>query len=309
MRARLTESGTGQSGPLVQAGSQVQPRPGGAAGTRGNRTGVRWDGHTHTHFCRHGSGHHLNQYLDRAQALGFCGYTVTEHPPLPPGWLADEGVMRQLAMDPKDLGAYMEEAGRCKRDRAGVLDVRVGLELDYLPGSEDFTVDLVDRWLDRLDEVIVSVHFLPGRGGMRCVDLSADDVRDGLIDYYGSVNAVADVYYDCVEAAIALAARLPVPARIGHVLLIEKFRLAVGEVDGQLTERRLSRILELLGGTGVGLDVNTAGFRKEWCRKPYVPESFLKRCAARGVECVFGSDAHHPDEVGAGWDWYAQVLG
>jgi histidinol-phosphatase (PHP family) len=277
------------------------------SGGKGIRN-VKWDGHTHTKFCRHGSAAELEEYLERALALGFERYTVTEHPPLPAGWVKDHRVMQELAMDLDELGAYLDYAWGYKERYAERIDIRVGLEFDYLHGQESFTWNLVERCGERLEEAIVSVHFLPGKDGMRCVDLSADDFRDGLLDYYGSVDKVVETYFDHVELAIELAGKLPCTTRLGHVLLIEKFRTALPPMDEGYIRMRLERLIPLLREHGVGVDVNTAGLRKPTCGKVYVPDWFHQACLREGIDCVFGSDAHRPDEVGAGWDQYARPL-
>ncbi|MGO3364685.1 MAG: PHP domain-containing protein, partial [Leuconostoc falkenbergense] len=47
------------------------------------------DGHTHTMYSHHGSQESLDRYIERAIALGFDTYAVTEHAPLPEKFLAN----------------------------------------------------------------------------------------------------------------------------------------------------------------------------------------------------------------------------
>lgn len=269
---------------------------------------IKWNGHTHTPFCRHGSSAPLTAYLDHAIAAGFERYSVTEHPPLPSDWLTDPGVQAQYAMEDGQLDRYFDDMWAAKAAYADRLDIRVGLELDYLPGSEPFTEDIVRTYGHRIEDVVFSVHYLPGVGGMRCVDLSADDTRRGLIEYYGSMDAVVRTYYDHVRNAILYAATLPSPKRLGHVNLIQKFRTELPPIDEHLIDHQLKTLLPLLKSCGVGIDVNTAGLRKSSCSIPYVPEWFIETCMADGIECVFGSDAHHPEDVAAGWSWFAAAV-
>ncbi|GIP38111.1 histidinol-phosphatase [Paenibacillus sp. J31TS4] len=269
---------------------------------------VKWDGHTHTSFCKHGNPAGLGEYLERAAALGFTRYSVTEHPPLPERWVDDEGLMAELAMGMDEMPAYLDEVERHKCAYEGRLEVLAGLELDYLPGAEAFTFGLVDRFGERLDDYIVSVHYLPGKRGMRCIDFTPDDFREGLISYYGSMERVVEEYYDHVEEAIGIAARLPGGTkRIGHVNLIEKFRLVLPPIDMAQIERRLERLVPRLAAAGVGLDVNMAGLRVPTCGRSYVPEWFLGRCIDEGIAVVYGSDAHKPEHVGMGWEEYARA--
>lgn len=265
---------------------------------------MKWDGHTHTKYCYHGSSADEEQYIDRAIALGFKRYTISEHPPVPAGWIDDAPVMDSLAMAEEELPLYIAYAKQMKQKYEGRIEVTVGLELDYLQGRLDFTERLVETWQQDLEDVVYSVHYLPGIGGMRCIDYSPDDFKEHILAHYGTMEKVVDEYYDHVEAAITWAARLPMRKRLGHINLIEKFTTELPPIDQNQINGRLEAILPLLVESGVGIDVNTAGLRVATCGKPYVPEWFLAACMELGVECVYGSDSHKPEQVGFGWDWF-----
>jgi histidinol-phosphatase (PHP family) len=268
---------------------------------------IKWDGHTHTHFCKHGSDATGADYVERAITLGFDRISVTEHPPLPVGWLKDKKVIDELAMSMSELTAYLDYVWACKQRYATEIDLAPGLELDFLPEAEGFTSELLGMCEGRFEDLIVSVHFLPGADGMRCVDLSPTDFEEGLLSHYGSIQKVAETYFDHVEAAIRYAAKLPGRKRIGHIQLIEKFRKELPSLDEAWATERLRSLIPLLAQCGVGVDVNTAGLRKDTCRLPYVPDWFIRECAGAKIECVYGSDAHKPEEVGADWNWFDRV--
>lgn len=269
---------------------------------------LKWDGHTHTKFCYHGDDAELSAYVDRAVALGFERYSVTEHPPLPEGWVPDARLMAELAMPREELPAYFDYVLEMKKRYAGQIELTIGLEMDYLHGSTSFSDELIQPCLDVLEDVVVSVHYLPGEGGMRCVDFTADDFRRNLLAAYGSMTSVVETYFDHVEQAVAWAATLPVRKRIGHPLLIAKFQRELPPVETVQIRRRLERLADLLAESGVGLDVNTAGLRVATCGQAYAPEWFVRRCIERGVEVVYGSDAHRPEHVGVGYDWFAAAI-
>ncbi len=273
-----------------------------------SNTLCKWDGHTHSPFCRHGDGASLETYVTRAAQLGFTRYSVTEHPPLPRAWLRDAGQMAQLAMTEDELPGYLAAVQAVREKFAPDVDIRIGLELDYLAGAEYFTRDLIERCNGALQDTVVSVHFLPGRGGMRCIDMSPADWVDGLLSYYGSADRVVLEYMEHIGRAVEFAGGLPVPARIGHLTLIEKFRAALPPFDDALLTERLAGLLPLLRQTGVGIDVNVAGLRMPLCRRAYVPEWFVRRAAQEGLALVYGSDAHRPQDVGADWEWYREAL-
>ncbi|CAM3918129.1 histidinol-phosphatase HisJ [Cohnella lubricantis] len=266
---------------------------------------LKWDGHTHTRFCYHGSGAELSEYVDRAIALDFERYSVTEHPPLPERWVPDERLMDELAMPLAELPAYIEYVQRVKKQYEGRIELTVGLEMDYLHGSTSFSDELMKPYLDVLEDAVVSVHYLPGEDGMYCVDFTADDLRRNLLPAYGSMDSLADAYFDHMEQAIAWASKLPMRKRVGHPLLIQKFRTELPPIGEALLNRRLERIVRLLAESGVGLDVNTAGLRVPTCGQAYAPDWFVRKCQAAGVEVVYGSDAHKPEQVGFGYDWFA----
>lgn len=269
---------------------------------------LKWDGHTHTRFCYHGSDAAQELYLDRAIELGFERYTISEHPPLPQGWIADHDIWDELAMPEEELPLYMAYVQEMKRAYEGRIEVAAGLEFDYLPGRLDYTERMLDSWQDELEDVVYSVHYLPGRDGMRCLDFKAEHFKEQLLSYYGSMERVVNEYYDHVEAAIEWAARFPMRKRIGHINLIEKFHQALPEIDESLIRSRLEGMLPLLVKSGVGVDVNTAGMRVATCGKPYVPDWFLAECVKLGIPCVYGSDSHKPEQVGFGWDWFEKQM-
>lgn len=271
---------------------------------------LKWDGHTHTKFCYHGSPAESDAYLDRAIELGFDRYTLSEHPPLPDRYVDDPKLMAELAMPERELPEYMAYAAAVKEHYASRIEVAVGLEMDYLPGMTDYSDRLLAPWLGELEDIVVSVHYLPGKGGMRCIDFTPADFADAFLDHYGSMDAVADAYYDAVEGAIAWAATLPksIRRRIGHVNLIRKFHRELPPMEEERMRTRLEALLPKLKAADLGLDVNVAGFRKPTCGEAYVPEWLIDRCIVEGIELVYGSDTHKPEEVGADWDWFERVV-
>lgn len=269
---------------------------------------LKWDGHTHTNFCNHGSDASMDMYVEQAIRLGFERYTLSEHSPLPSQFLDDPLLMKMLAMEEEQLSQYFEQAIKVKQQYEGNIEIPVGLEMDYLYKKTDYTLRLIDQWEDQLEDIVLSVHYLPGMGGMQCMDYTPELFQSKLIDYYGSMDKVVDEYYNHIEQAIELAAGIPVRTRIGHMNLIEKFRLALPEIDPSQMMRRLNGILPKLEAAGVGIDVNTAGFRKTTCQQAYVPEWFMGECIRRNIPLVYGSDSHHPQDVGSGWDWFQEKM-
>nr|NNM89749.1 histidinol-phosphatase HisJ [Bacilli bacterium] len=269
---------------------------------------LKWDGHTHTPFCRHGVHAPFESYLQKAIELGFTTYSITEHPPLPKAWLQNQDVMDSLAMPTEELHAYLDEAIAMKHQFAEKLDVKIGLELDYLEKKTGFTKGLIESCDGKLEEVILSVHFLKGKGGMRCLDLSPEDFQDGLLRYYGTNQKLLDAYFDAVEQAIDQARTFTIPTRIGHLLLIKKFAKTMPTFDEEQMRERIQRLLPQLEHAAIGLDVNVAGLRMGHCQEVYVPQWVIQEAQRRGIALVYGSDAHRPEDVGVDYAVYEAMM-
>ncbi|MFH5187249.1 PHP domain-containing protein [Paenibacillus sp. TAB 01] len=100
---------------------------------------IKWDGHTHTRFCYHGSSAPQEEYLDQAVKLGFERYTISEHPPLPQGWIGNAALFEELAMPEAELPLYFAYVKQMQEQYSGSIEITSGLELDYLPGRLDYT--------------------------------------------------------------------------------------------------------------------------------------------------------------------------
>lgn len=256
-----------------------------------------WDGHTHSALCPHGSYEPTHLFLERAIELGFERYSITEHPPLPLGFV-DPVPTQDCALPRGSLERYFEEAEALRASYADRLDVCVGLEVDYIPGWEEACRALLDHVGPRLDDALLSVHFLPVANGHACIDYSAEMFERELVAHYGSVQAVHAAYWDAVMQAVEADLGPHKPQRIGHLTLAHKFRLDVGEPTMEWTLERVDPILRAMSERGLALDVNAAGWKKPGCQQPYPPLPILKLALQHGVGMVYGSDAHAVAGVG-----------
>lgn len=270
---------------------------------------IKWDGHTHTQFCYHGNPAPVDEYIERAIELGFKRYSITEHPPIPEKWVLDEALYSELAMSVAEVPQYFKEIKRCKEKYGDKIEIVSGLELDYLFKHTDYTENLIEQFSNDIDDVVYSVHYLPGKDGENfCVDYTAPYFIEHLLNYYGTIDAVVDAYFDHIELAIIHAGTFKMRKRIGHLLLIKKFEQALPPFNEEQITRRLQQLIPLLKANQVGIDVNIAGKRVGTYGQAYVPASFIQQCMAEGIECVYGSDAHKPEQVGLYWDWFEETI-
>lgn len=268
----------------------------------------RRDGHTHTEVCPHGSREPTEQFIQRAIERGFETYSLTEHPPLPEGF-EDPTPDRSCGMLQKDLGPYLEMAWRLKRKYAGHIEIRVGLEVDYIPGFEVQTRQMLSQAGPELDDAVLSVHFLEGKGGWRCVDHSPEDFEGGLISVYGSVEAVHKEYWLTVKQAVLADLGPYKPIRMGHLSLCHKFQRKHPLKNPRQFQPEILEILNLIQSKSLELDLNAAGLFKPDCLEIYPAPWIIEEALRRGIRFVYGSDTHSVKGVGQGFDEAERILG
>ena len=90
-----------------------------------------YDSHIHTVLCGHATGQPAS-YAWRACRRNLKGIIFTCHNPMPPDFCPN------VRMPQSDFGHYYDVVMSIKEMFKGMLDVRLGLECDWLPGYEDY---------------------------------------------------------------------------------------------------------------------------------------------------------------------------
>jgi histidinol-phosphatase (PHP family) len=233
------------------------------------------DYHMHTPLCRHAEGE-PSAFAAQALAIGMDEIGFSDHSPM---WRDDfdDWRMRDDQMD-----AYVESVGKARRDHPG-LRIKLGLEVDYVPGHEDWIRALAARhpW----DYLIGSVHYVDEWDIDNPKKLSAWRDRDTW--------EVWSAYFD----RLTQAAGSGFFDIIGHADLAKKFAFRPVQDCTPLYERFLQEARR----TDTAIELNTAGLRKD-CQEIYPSMQILEKARHIGVAITFGSDAHAPGEVGMGFD-------
>ena len=223
----------------------------------------------------------VDRYLEVAAAAGIDELGVAEHVHRfrqaldvwrHPFWVAS-------AVD--DLDSY------CEFVRSTPL--RLGIEMDFVPGAEDRTANLLDG--RGFDYVVGSVHFI----GERAVDHPGFDVWE----QQGDPEAVWRRYFE----TLAEAARSGLFDILAHPDLVKVWGAGRPRPEGDL-RRFYEPAVEAIAEAGVAVEVSTAGLRKP-VGEIYPAPDFLELCVEAGAAFALSSDAHRPEEVG---DSYAQAL-
>jgi len=259
---------------------------------------MKIDGHIHTPFCPHGTSDALIDYIEHAIKHSFTHISFTEHAPLPTHF-DDPTPDKDSGMHQKLLEPYFEQLAELKQFYKDKLHIQIGLEVDFIAGYEKETTMFLNEVGPRLDDAILSVHFLKFQNDYCCIDFSADEFAR-FAKQVGSVSAVYDLYYKTVQQSILADLGPYKPKRIGHPTLVHKFQHAHKETIDDAAQIRAT--LQLMGDYGYELDFNSAGLSKAQCLEPYPPLPHVEFAKQIGLPIVFGSDAHQVKDLHQHYD-------
>lgn len=255
-----------------------------------------WDAHVHTGFCPHGSDDPSREYVERAIELGFRKISLIEHFPLPPD-MEKPPTMWPVSMEIDLVEPYLVDSLALRAEFAGTIEVLVGFEWDYLPDHIEWTREQMDKFGPVTQDGILSIHFLKGA----LIDETAEIFLSKVLPKVGGTleDGYREYYRTLMDAVRADLGEFK-PRRIGHLNLIRKFQ-KIHPAPGEYRDE-ISEIVREASSRGMQLDLNMSGIRRKYNGEPYVPEWLVRKIASGelSIDCVFGSDAHSPDEVGLG---------
>lgn len=233
------------------------------------------DYHTHHARCGHAEGK-LEDYVKRGIDIGLTQLGLSDHIPLI--HVDPETYYPGMAMPMEELPHYVEEALELKEKYKGCIDIRVGLEADYIEGYEEQIAAIIDRY--PWDYIIGSVHFL---GTWDVSDYRQLDGWSGR-----QVNDVFRQYYEAVQKA----ARTGMYDFLGHIDMIKRFGYVPTEDLTQLERQTLDIIKE----SDTAIELNVSGLRHK-CNQMYPSPSMLEYACKIGIPITIGSDAHQPEKI------------
>jgi histidinol-phosphatase (PHP family) len=229
-----------------------------------------YETHSHTTLCKHAVGD-PQDYAAAAFRRGFQGLLVTCHNPMPAGYSTN-----RMSVD--EFDEYLRLVFRARQEWRGRIDVRLGLEADYLPGYE--------RWLEHqlqladFQYVLGSIHphipeFRQRYGGAGPVETQRAYFR-----------------------LLAQAAETGLFNCLSHPDVIKNER--PNEWVPQRVMDDVCQTLDRIAATGVALELNTSGQHKDIPEMNPFP-AMLVEMRKRDIPVVVGADAHEPERVGEGF--------
>jgi histidinol-phosphatase (PHP family) len=177
-----------------------------------------------------------------------------------------------------DLDAY------CEFVRSTPL--RLGIECDFVPGSEDQIANLLER---DFDYVVGSVHFLGDQGAM-------DDRRYDVWESIGDPDTLWETYFRW-QAELARSGLFDI---VSHPDLVKMW----GADRPQPTRDprfHYEPLVEAIAESGIAVEISTAGLRKP-TGEIYPSSELAGMCVEAGADFALSSDAHTPDQVGYAFD-------
>ena len=241
---------------------------------------MRIDYHTHHERCGHAVGK-LEEYVQRGIAIGLSQIGLSDHMPLLHVDPAE--YYPEMAMPMDELPRYVEECFSLKERYRGQIDVRVGLEGDYIEGFESEIRSIIERY--PWDYVIGSVHFL-----------GEWDITDFRQTHHWEGKDILEVYRQYYDA-VSKSAASGLYDIIGHSDVIKRF----GYVPPlEQTEERIAledAALQAVAKSGCAMELNASGLSKP-CAEMFPSRRMLTEAIRLGIPLTMGSDAHDPMKLG-----------
>ena len=234
-----------------------------------------YESHCHTPLCKHATGT-PSEYAAVAEQRGLKGIVVTCHGPLPD----DMGIEHRMA--PEEFDRYVDLVAAAREEFAGRVDVRLGLESDFLPGFES--------WAEKL-HARVPLHHVLGSVHMQTTYYRARYLTPDPFAYQ-------QIYFEHV----AQSAESGLFDTLAHPDLVKNE--APDEWHFARIEPHILRALDRIARTGVAMELNTSGLNKALPEMNPGPR-VLAAMRERGIPVVLGADAHKPARVA---DRYEQAL-
>ncbi len=220
----------------------------------------------HVHVAAHGEYGYTQEwielYMEQARENGIVEIGLCEH---------NEFV--HLV----DLEVFKRTQAACKPE----MNIKLGLEWDFYPGlagSLQEYIEAVDY-----DYIIGSVHFIDGWG------FDHPDCQEGY-----QQRDIDEVYarYADILAELAATGRCDI---VGHIDLVKIW----GHRPRKPVLTYLDPVLRSIRSHGLAVEINSGGLRKP-VEELYPSRDIVERMFAYDIPITLGSDAHRPEQVGAG---------
>ena len=174
------------------------------------------------------------------------------------------------------------------------IKIRAGIELDNDPIHSMAGRRWIEKYWDRLDFVLGSVHFLDR------VDEMFDSVPSGAEQFVG--RDIDEIYANYFRRIREMASSGLVDC-LAHLDLIKIH----GHRPNTPIQELVAETLDLIAACGLAIELSTAGWRKP-VNELYPSDEIIQLALAKGIPFTTSSDAHSHVQLGGNFDRLAEKM-
>ena len=245
--------------------------------------------HTHSSYCDGSAS--PREMVEFALSHGFTSLGFSGHSPLP----------FENTFSIKDYDGYCREIRSLSAEYAGRLDIRLGLEFDYVPGMLEDFAPLTEQ--GRLEYTIGSVHLIPVPG---TVPTCAQDLwfidgprweryDEGLFRLFGGdIRRGVRAYFDQQNEMLVRNK----PTVVGHPDKIVMHNRGRYFSEDEPWYRSLAlESIHLIKELGLICEINTRGIYKGRHADYYPGKWLIEEMKQLRIPVIVSTDAHAPGDL------------
>ena len=253
--------------------------------------------HSHSEYCD--GTDKMEAYLHEAISQKVKVYGFSSHAPLtfPVKW----------CMRYDKVSQYLEDANHLKQKFSDLIEVYVGMEVDFIPGVTGPTSSFISSL--KMDYVIGSIHFVDRfqNGQLWEIDGKTSVFKDGLKEIFkGDIKKVIRRYYELTRQMMDEQC----PEIVGHLdkIKIHNRKTQFFDENEKWYQKEVIKTLKTIADSGSILEVNTRGVYKKKSSETYPSTWVLELAKDLEIPVMINSDAHHPAEITAQFKETAKTL-
>lgn len=203
-------------------------------------------------------------------------------------------------MSKSDLPEYLAEIQRIKEKYGHLLEIYVGLEIDYLDQTYNASIPYFRDM--SLDYRIGSIHFMPISDilieeNMVCIDGSFRDYAMGVKNHFdGDIRLLVKRFYESTMCMIE-AGGIDI---VGHIdkVYMNGCKYTDFDLDAPWYRKPFTACLEYIKEKELMVEINTKTLTTKGYTFPH--KNYLSLLQSMDIPVMVNSDCHYPDLVNDG---------
>ena len=239
------------------------------------------DTHIHTSLCDHATGE-MEEYVLAGIEKGLKKIIFLEH--------MEEGINceHKTWLSEKDFDQYFAEGKKLQQQYGSQIDIGLGVECGFNPdASEKLKKRLQSR---QWDQIGISCHFLKLEGTDTHINLFSRKEKYIQLALQEGVEKLLDRYFATLTRAVQFLPGTMICHLDGALRFVPQL---------QLTKSHYKQIAKLLSAArekNMAVELNSSGY--DIRREQFPNNRILEMVFSSKLACLFGSDAHRPQDVG-----------